>query len=533
MGFGGGMKKTTLLQRLSSLDPLDIYKEDEDRRIARVLLRLILFYIVATLCTMVLDLLSGGGSMALPLIFGCLLMLIPLFLMLRGHLSAGSYLTVIIIISAITVYATLGYGLRDYVIMAYPVAIILAGLVDQQRGLIISTLLTLLSLAWLVGGEQYGLFTIPTIFHPTWFDMLLVAFEVLLIAFEVNLLVTNLKTRLTQLRHELTERKQVETALRASQDVIRNINNNLVSGMIYQVLRKTDGTRKFTYLSDRVNILYGITPQEAMENPNLIYGRIHPDDRQRVVKEEEQANQALSVFRTEARMLNPDGSVRWSSFISNPKLLDDGSTCWDGIELDITERKRAEENRQYTNHQLSVQLTEIQKLQAKLHEQTLRDPLTNLYNRRYLGEALSHEASRAEREGKPFSLIMLDLDLFKHINDTYGHPVGDLFLVEIADLLRQHVRGMDTACRYGGEEFLLMLPGATSEDAYKRAEEIRVKCEAICILHEDRELRLTISLGIATFPIHGKEAENILIKADKAMYRSKRNGRNQTTIWSE
>ena len=510
-----------------------MYTEEEDRRIARVLLGLICFYILTTLIVLIMAGAWDGGGLIVALLLGCFTTILPLIYLLQGRLSLSSLLMAGLIILFITIYATLGYGLRDYVILGYPLAIVFAGLTEQRRGLIVSTLLTLLSLAWLVFGEIHGWFVIPKIFQPTWFDLILVAMAVVITALEVNFLVANLKGRLIQLRHELAEHKRTQAALLANQQVIQNINNNLASGLIYQVLRMKDGSRKFTYLSDGVKSLYGVTPRQAMDDPSLIYSRVHPDDMQRLFREEEEANRDLSVFRTETRMLNPDGSVRWSSFVSNPVMLEDGVTCWDGIELDITKRKRAEETLRRANIQLVAQLGEINQLQAELREQTLRDPLTGLYNRRYLDEVLSHEVSRAERESRPFSIIILDLDLFKHINDTYGHPVGDLFLVEIAALLEQHVRGMDTACRYGGEEFLLVLPGATAEDAHTRAEQIRVKCEAICIRHENKELRVTISLGIATFPIHGKKADEVLIKADKAMYQSKRNGRNRSAVWSE
>ena len=124
---------------------------------------------------------------------------------------------------------------------------------------------------------------------------------------------------------------------------IRSISNNLVNGMVYQVIRSGDGTRKFTYLSDSVRSMYGISPDEAMADPSLIYGRVHPDDLARVHAEEEAANRDMAVFRTETRMINHRGEIRWSYFVSNPRVQADGSTCWDGIELDITDRIKSQE----------------------------------------------------------------------------------------------------------------------------------------------------------------------------------------------
>lgn len=142
---------------------------------------------------------------------------------------------------------------------------------------------------------------------------------------------------------DITERKRTEDALRENELRIRTISNNLYNGMIYQVVRLNDGARKFTYLSDKVRSYYGITPEQGMADANLIYSRVHGDDRERVWLEEERAHETMSVFQTETRMLNPGGEIRWSYFVSCPKKLDDGSTCWDGIEFDISERKKAEE----------------------------------------------------------------------------------------------------------------------------------------------------------------------------------------------
>ena len=178
-----------------------------------------------------------------------------------------------------------------------------------------------------------------------------------------------------------------------------------------------------------------------------------------------------------------------------------------------------------------MRVKENEQLQAKLREQAIRDPLTGLFNRRYLNETLEREIVRAGRENVPLSVIMADVDHFKMINDTYGHPVGDKFLVEIASLLKSHARGSDIVSRYGGEEFLLVLPGTALDSAARRAEEIRQKCAEIIIQHEGKDLKVTMSFGVAIYPDHGKEAEEIIVKADKALYRAKAQGRNRTVMF--
>jgi hypothetical protein len=142
---------------------------------------------------------------------------------------------------------------------------------------------------------------------------------------------------------DVTELKHTEQALHETKTLIQSLSNNLASSMIYQVVRFKDGTRKFTYLSDAVRRLYGCSAQEAMDNPELIYRCVHEDDRKRVWLLEEEAYQSLSMFRTEARIVEPSGRIRWSAYVSTPRLLEHGATCWDGIEFDITERKTIEE----------------------------------------------------------------------------------------------------------------------------------------------------------------------------------------------
>ncbi|HYQ95320.1 MAG TPA: diguanylate cyclase [Burkholderiales bacterium] len=163
-----------------------------------------------------------------------------------------------------------------------------------------------------------------------------------------------------------------------------------------------------------------------------------------------------------------------------------------------------------------------------LKEETIRDPLTDLYNRRFLRDYLSRELKRATREGIRVAAIMIDLDRFKRVNDTAGHAGGDFVLTEIATLLKRHIRGTDVACRYGGEEFTLVLPNATLQSARHRAEAI---CAAI---REEGVLLMgvTASLGVAIFPDHAADPESLLRAADKALYDAKERGRNQVRIFA-
>ncbi len=242
----------------------------------------------------------------------------------------------------------------------------------------------------------------------------------------------------------------------------------------------------------------------------------------------------------ERRFRRKDGQV-FPVEINVELVHDKNGAPWhiQSVVTDISQRKQAEEAAQEasgalkrTNEQLSLRVAEVERLQAELREQALRDPLTGLYNRRYLSETMEREIERARRENEPLSVMVSDIDHFKRINDTYGHTIGDRFLMEIARLMKRHTRASDIVCRYGGEEFLLVLPGTDMDCAERRAEELRQMCAEITIPQDGQDLRVTLSFGVATFPMHGQAGEEIIIKADTALYQSKNMGRNRVTVWT-
>lgn len=180
--------------------------------------------------------------------------------------------------------------------------------------------------------------------------------------------------------------------------------------------------------------------------------------------------------------------------------------------------------------QISLAIANM-KLQDALRMQTLRDPLTQLYNRRYMESSLERELLRARRSGQPLSVMMLDIDHFKRFNDTFGHDSGDALLKEFGKLLQRNVRGEDIACRYGGEEFILILPTCPEDIAIKRAHKIIQETRQLAIHHNHQDLgKITVSIGIALFPAHAEEVEPLVKAADRALYRAKQDGRDRFTI---
>ncbi len=182
--------------------------------------------------------------------------------------------------------------------------------------------------------------------------------------------------------------------------------------------------------------------------------------------------------------------------------------------------------------QVALTITNL-RLREQLQQQSIRDPLTNLYNRRYLEESLPREEQRARRTGSSVAVIMLDVDHFKQVNDKYGHITGDELLKQLGILLQQNTRGEDIACRYGGEEFILILPNTSLSDARKRAEAIRSLVEAqIRVQKNDRAMDITISAGVAAFPENAQSLEAVLQAADSALYQAKEQGRNRVVTAS-
>ncbi|MDB5985453.1 MAG: hypothetical protein JWR16_506 [Nevskia sp.] len=174
---------------------------------------------------------------------------------------------------------------------------------------------------------------------------------------------------------------------------------------------------------------------------------------------------------------------------------------------------------------LGIALANI-RLRQTLRQQSIRDPLTRLFNRRYLAESLPRELSVAEREGLPLAVLMFDVDRFKRFNDAYGHDLGDQVLRMIGDVLFDQFRGSDIACRYGGEEFAVVLTRTNLRQAVAKAEELRANVRRLEITHRHQAIGpISISIGIAGYPQHGTTAAALIAAADDAMYAAKRAGR--------
>ncbi len=194
---------------------------------------------------------------------------------------------------------------------------------------------------------------------------------------------------------------------------------------------------------------------------------------------------------------------------------------------------------QIQRHLLEVYLYQASESASKamLHEEikmmAFTDGLTGLYNHRRFQERLQEELKRADRYTEPVSLILLDIDHFKKVNDTYGHPAGDAVLKKIAEIIRKAVREIDFPARYGGEEFALIILKSTAREAKKIAERLRKKVEQTTVKTDTADINVTLSLGIASYPEDARTREDLIERADQALYRAKQEGRNKTVLYEE
>jgi diguanylate cyclase (GGDEF)-like protein/PAS domain S-box-containing protein len=368
--------------------------------------------------------------------------------------------------------------------------------------------------------------TFAGIMKKYWRELLL-AMIVLLIVVSALLVALRLNRRLAALKKdidkELLERKQIQAELQKSEERYRL----LIENLSLAVFVHSQG--KIVYVNPAFVIMIKASSSDeliGMRLIELVPPELHDTvaKRIRIMSEE---NHPLPPIELNLRRL--DGTAITVVSSPMPIIFQEQPAILTALH-DITERKRGEIELQKSYTLLQIQMKEIEDLQAKLQEQAIRDPLTGLFNRRYLEETLTRELAKASREEYPVSMVMIDIDHFKQVNDTYGHKAGDLMLQSLANLLLNRSRAGDVVCRYGGEEFLMVMPGATLEMTARRAEQWRADFEASCTTYDDISFQATISLGVAVYPLDGAAGEAVMNAADYAMYRAKAAGRNQVAI---
>ena len=320
---------------------------------------------------------------------------------------------------------------------------------------------------------------------------------------------------------DITERKKVEIERNEALNRLQKISKS-VPGMVYQFRLNADGSSCFPYATPAILAIFRVTPEEAAKSSDKVFSAIHPEDFERVLASINESKETFTPWHEEFRVQFPDGTVNWLLGNSLPEEGEQGAIIWHGFVTDITERKEME---------------------AQIHQLAFYDELTSLANRRLLNDRLNLAMSSSKRTGQYGAVMILDLDNFKPLNDTYGHLVGDLLLVQVASRLMSCVREIDTVARFGGDEFVVMLNGLNRDKAVS-AFQAKTVAEKICSLlakpyflvvseggSDDMavEHHCTASIGVVMFINHEGSKAEVLSRADSAMYQAKDAGRNQ--VW--
>ena len=303
---------------------------------------------------------------------------------------------------------------------------------------------------------------------------------------------------------DVTTRRQAETEQEESERQLHNLMTNL-PGMAYRC--RIDQSWTMLFISDGCRELTGYLPDELINNAEQAFADIiHPDDVPALWKMNKDLRPGDPPFSDEYRIRRKDGSTIW--VWERGCVIQQGTeTLLEGIILDINERKQMEQEMAYL---------------------ASHDSLTGLINRHELMKRLESDLDRAARYTQPLGLLLLDVDHFKPINDNYGHKSGDQVLQRLGTLLRDNIRTVDYAARYGGEEMVIVLPEIELDEACDLAERLRLLIEQSPLFDSAAaEQRVTVSIGVASFPSHGSNSETLLQAADEAMYRAKQRGRNQ------
>lgn len=307
---------------------------------------------------------------------------------------------------------------------------------------------------------------------------------------------------------ELEARVALRTAeLSRSEARLRVMTDNLPS-IIFQVVVADDGSMRFTYLSQNIEAVIGLSNEALRADPDLVVERIMADDRPHFLDMVSSLGGGLSNAKRVVRVIAADG-VRWFEISARRFVATDGSVLIEGLAHDLTEQKELED---------------------ALRKLATTDPLTGLLNRGHFTSVAEDLISRALRYNRPLSMLMIDADHFKRINDGWGHSAGDQVLIELGRLCRTTFRSVDVCGRLGGEEFGVLLPETEIAGAVGVAERLRQVVAGTPIPFEGETLRITISIGVATLGGTVLDLSGLFSSADKALYGAKGTGRNRVMV---
>jgi diguanylate cyclase (GGDEF)-like protein/PAS domain S-box-containing protein len=322
---------------------------------------------------------------------------------------------------------------------------------------------------------------------------------------------------------DISHYKDIEKKIRLSELKLNTILDNVAA---YIYIR--DDKHRFTYTNKMTQQLFQKSNSEIEgKTPVDLLGEINGTEFERL---------DIDLYRTKKVIEGIEkfiaGEETFYYWTVKAPLFDDAGNVSGliGMSTDITEQKELEQQLEKSNDLLQSKIDEISLLQATLWEQATQDPLTKLFNRRYFNEVAHTEIIKSERNKKSMALLLLDADYFKKVNDDFGHSIGDKVLVKFSDVMLAQCRRTDIVCRFGGEEFVILMPDVSQEIALERAEKIRIAYQEEITTLLGRPT--TVSIGIAMWNKNLINLEGLTKAADQAMYNAKLNGRNQVSIYS-
>jgi diguanylate cyclase (GGDEF)-like protein/PAS domain S-box-containing protein len=294
---------------------------------------------------------------------------------------------------------------------------------------------------------------------------------------------------------------------------------------IFELRATPDGRITMPYSTAAIAQIYGHTPEELAANVSLAHALIHPDDRERIEAMFRRHVESKTPFHEEWRVQHPTRGVVWVEARSTPDSQSDGTVTWYGYFHDITARKKMEEA-------LRERVLIQEKRERQIRFLAYHDALTRLPNRALLLSRLRQAIAQSQRSEETLAVLFMDVDRFKSINDTLGHPGGDTLLQQIGRRLTETLRAGDTVARAGGDEFLILVPGLRSaEDAGPVAEHVLASLSAPFVV-SGHTLRVTGSVGLTVCPRDATDVESLIKYADTALYLAKEQGRNTFRFFS-
>ncbi|MGM0482229.1 MAG: diguanylate cyclase [Pseudomonadota bacterium] len=316
--------------------------------------------------------------------------------------------------------------------------------------------------------------------------------------------------------HSLAAEKGLEISgtLRAIDDWVsayRSLEtlSHLVPAMLYQYEKEAHGKVSFPYVNGRVKELFNVSEEQAKKDASMVLDAIADEDIEGFHRTIEQSEKSLSPWEYEFRAGSGD-KMRWLTGMSVPERINETTTRWHGVIIDITQQKL---------------------LEQELKRRSSTDAMTGIYNRGHFIDAVEKEISRSERNGTTLALLMVDIDFFKKVNDTYGHPEGDKVIKKLAELMMLNLRDSDYCGRIGGEEFAVLLPETDVESAQQIAERLRQTVSKTRFNLESLTFSVTITIGVATL-LGGDSWASLFKRADQALYKGKEQGRDQVSVAS-